>query len=76
MLASQVCTGCDRNATGAVRRTAITKVVDVDYPYAGEVLEINWDVISGPDADTAADTQGGRWPKWTKVVKPLTIVMP
>ena len=68
-----VCAGCDRNATGRVQRSAITQVIDVDYPYAGEVLEIVWDVLSGPDA---VGEVGGRWPNWKKVVKPLAIVMP
>jgi hypothetical protein len=80
--------GCERNATGTVRRKAIEETIDVDYTYAGEVLEIEWAVISGPDsknADVSGDAAAahsrdheearGRWPAWSKVVKDLTIVL-
>ena len=41
-----------------------------------ETLEITWDVTSGPDGeDETAESDRGRWPVWTKVVKELSIVM-
>lgn len=59
-----VCAGCDRHATGTVRAQKVTKTIDEDYPYAGEVLKITWEVVSGPDGSDAATD--GRWPIWTK----------
>jgi hypothetical protein len=67
-----VCTGCDRNATGVVKKRTVTKVIDHDYIYAGEVLDLVWTVSSGQSEDYGSK---GRWPKWTKMVKGYEIVL-
>ena len=46
---------CTRSTLGVARRRKVTKVIDLDYVYAGEVLDIVWDV------------RHGHWPRWTKM---------
>ena len=64
------CHGCARSAVGFVRRKQLTKTVDVDYTYAKEVLELNWQVTSD-----AADKGKGRWPTWTKSITSFEAVL-
>jgi hypothetical protein len=43
-------------------------VIDHDYVYAGEVLDLSWSV-------TEEHGRKGNWPKWTKTVKDYEIVL-
>ena len=47
---------CVRHATGVVRRVTLRSVIDVDYTYAEEKLQIVWNVHETDEA----------WPVWTK----------
>jgi hypothetical protein len=67
-----ICKGCNRNATGAVRARKVRKVVDHDYIYEGEVLDISWAVDHGSSTGPGS---GGRWATWTKTVKRYEIVL-
>ena len=57
---------CTRNAIGVVRTKTVRKVIDLDYIYAGEVLEIDWSL-----------GEKNVWSTWTKsdMVKEYEIVL-
>ena len=59
-------TSCTRNAIGVVRTKMVRKVIDLDYIYAGEVLEIDWSL-----------GEKNVWSTWTKseMVKEYEIVL-
>ena len=65
--------GCDRQATGVVKKRTVTKVIDHDYVYAGEVLDLTWAVRNGPVEYDGSSK--GHWPTWTKVMKDYEVVL-
>ena len=64
-IATLTCHGCKRSAVGSVRRRQLMKVIDHDYNYASEVLELSWQVTG--------DDTNREWPTWQKTVTQWTI---